>query len=98
MSNSGGSGKYVLMGLAVLLVVGAIAWIGFTGDGEDGDATGAIGAANRYRADQIDEQDVVLADYFVLDSNSFHILITITAPVDSTAANSGAPHREAGDN
>ena len=53
--------KSVLVGIAAIVVIGVVAVVYFSQwPPSSEDATGAIGAAERYRAEQITDEDVIL--------------------------------------
>jgi hypothetical protein len=62
MSTGGRNTKFFVLAAGILVAAGAVSYFGGFYPPATDQSTGAIGAANRYRAPQMTDKDVVLAD------------------------------------
>lgn len=62
MSTGGHNTKFVVLALGIVVAVGAISYFGGFYPPSTDESTGAIGAAKRYRTEQMTDRDVVLGD------------------------------------
>src|SRR5438876_10820798 len=77
-SKRGMTGKFIILGGAIVVVVATVGYFGNMWPPHREDVAGTIGAAQRYRSEQIKSEDVVLDGADIqkfIQSDLFHRLI-----------------------